>query len=141
MAPKVAGEYEVSVVVNDGKGGETQGSIMIAVVLYESNRPPNISVIVTPKDMSPITVTPTHEIIKIRQWSITEIECIAEDPDGDDISIIWSATAGKINGEGAKVLYIPTTRGDHAVTVTISDSTGRQTKGTVYFHVQCCGSG
>jgi len=79
--------------------------------------------------------------IKVKRWSTADIECKAEDPEGDPVTYKWGATGGKIEGEGPHVVYIATTSGDFGVTVTVTDSKGAQTKMAAFFHVPCCGQG
>ena len=136
-APKDLGEYVISVVVTDGKGGEAKGSISVTVELG-TNQPPSITLIATPKGEPSVTITTTDKPLRLRQGDNVYIECIAEDPDGDQIFLEWSTTGGRIKGEGEKILYIAGLRGEHEVIVTATDSEGRQVTGKVRFKVECC---
>jgi len=140
IAPKIPGKYTISTTVSDGKGKDTQDSIIITVAPI-INRPPTISIVVTPKGESPINIMSASEAITIRTWNILELECIAMDPDDDKLSYEWSVTEGIIDGEGAKVSYIAKSRGEQIITILVTDSTGRMTTGNVRLHIQCCGSG
>jgi hypothetical protein len=126
--------------VNDGKGGEISQSVTI-VVTPAPNHVPVVTLIVTVHGKDPVTVTPATEPISMKKTATAEIECIAEDPDGDAIDFKWAATEGRINGEGPKVTYFASESGDHAITVTAIDSQGGQTKVSAYVHVPCCGAG
>ena len=137
-APENAGDYTITATVTDGKGGEAQDSVTIAVT-PKPNHAPTITLIVTEKDEEPVTFTPETPPITVKRWSTTEIECKAEDPDGDSLTYKWAATDGKIEGEGPIVQYIASTTGDFAVTAIVTDSKGAETKSSVYFHVPCCG--
>jgi chitinase len=137
-APQAAGTYIITAMVTDTKGGEAKDSVTIAVT-PKPNRAPMVTLIVREKNEPPVNITPATGKITVKKWSTTEIECKAEDPDGDPISYKWSATEGKIDGEGPIVHYIASTPGDIAVTVTASDNRGAQTKTSVYFKVPCCG--
>jgi hypothetical protein len=139
-APDIPGTYSVTASVTDDKGAETKSSVSIAVTI-KPNGTPIATLIVTEKNQPPVTIGPSAEPITVKRWSTTEIECKAEDPDGDPLTYKWAATDGKIEGEGSKVLYIATTGGDFAVTVTVIDSRGAQFKTSCYFHVPCCGQG
>jgi hypothetical protein len=139
-APEAAGSYNVSVSVTDGKGGEVKDSVTIAVT-PKPNHAPIVSLIVREKNEPPITFVQGTPPVKVKRWSTTEIECKAEDPDGDAVTYKWGATGGKIEGEGPRVIYIATTAGDFGVTVTVTDSKGAQTKMAAFFHVPCCGQG
>jgi hypothetical protein len=138
-ATKELGEYTISVVVTDGKGGKATGSTKVTVAL-DPNQPPSITIIATPKGEQSLTIIPTHQPLRVRQGDNIYIECIAEDPDGDEIVLEWSTTGGRIKGEGAEVLYIAGLRGEHEVLVVATDSGGRQVSGKVRFKVECCGS-
>jgi hypothetical protein len=140
IAPKIQGEYTIAATVSDGKGKESRDLITITVAPI-INRPPTISIVVTPKGGPPINVISASEPITIRVWNVLEIECIATDQDGDKFSYDWSVTEGVIDGEGANVSYIAKGRGEQIITVIVTDSTGRKTIGNVRLHVQCCGSG
>jgi hypothetical protein len=137
-ATKEQGEYVISVAVTDGKGGEATDSITITVEL-DVNQPPIISIIATPKGEPSLTITPAHEPLRVRQGDNIYIECIAEDPDGDEVLLEWSTSGGRIKGEGEEVLYIAGLRGEQEVVVVARDSEGRETVGKVRFKVECCG--
>jgi len=139
IAPALAGTYKISAIVSDGNGGVSEDSIYVTVSAEESYRPPSITLSITPRGKAPIMPTSADEPATIRVWSVLEIECIAEDPDGDDLDYNWSASGGTLTGEGAKIEYIARDRGDHVITVTVTDSTGRRVSSNIYLHVQCCG--
>jgi hypothetical protein len=137
IAPAAAGAYKISATVSDSRGGISEGSIYISVSV-ESYRPPNMSLNVTQKGKA-LMIGSADAPTTVRVWSVLEIECIADDPDGDDLNYAWSASGGMLSGEGAKVEYIARDRGDHVITVIVSDSTGRQISDKIYLHIQCCG--
>jgi hypothetical protein len=140
-SPEQAGSYDLHVVVSDGKGGEAEQSTTI-IVNEKPNNPPVISLTATGEDGIPIEVNPNDTTpIWVAQWKTLVITCIAQDPDGDRIDLIWSASDGKIEGQGNTVTYIATERGDFVVIVNAIDSNGTMTKGAVYIHVPCCGEG
>jgi hypothetical protein len=139
-SPETAGSYNIRVSVTDGKGGEAKDSVTIAVT-SKPNHAPIASLIVGQKNQPQINVVQQTPPVKVKRWSTTEIECKAEDPEGDVLTYKWGATGGKIEGEGPRVIYIATTAGDFGVTVIVTDSKGAQTKMAVFFHVPCCGQG
>jgi len=58
-----------------------------------------------------------------------QIVCNATDPNGYELSYNWSASGGKITGEGATVTWTaPGSAGFYNVTVTVSDSHGAKAK-------------
>lgn len=139
VAPQATGSYVITAIVADGKGGEARDSVDIAVTV-KPNRAPIVTLLVREKKNSPpTTVTLQTEPLRVKKWSSTELECKAEDPDGDPLTYKWSATEGKIDGEGPIVHYIASTPGDWVVTVTAIDGKGAQAKSSVFFKVPCCG--
>jgi hypothetical protein len=140
-SPQEAGSYDLHVVVTDGKGGEAEESATI-IVNEKPNAPPVVSLTVTKEDGIPIEINPNDTTpIWVALWKTLDITCVAQDPDGDRVDLVWSASDGKIEGEGNKVTYIATERGDFVVIVNAIDSNGSMTKGAVYIHVPCCGEG
>jgi hypothetical protein len=109
-APDNAGSYTVSVVVDDGRGGEVTASLAVDVRL---NRPPVIERL-------------SAESTSVRPGEDIAIECVASDPEGDELSYHWSASSGIILGEGSRVTWIaPNAPGTYVITVEVSD--GRDT--------------
>ena len=142
-APEEEGSYSIATTVSDGNGGEVSDSVLIAVVT-RPNHAPSLSLIVKPEGKPEVTITPDTvmgmEEIRVPRNDTAEIECIAEDPDGDEIRYTWAATEGRVTGEGAKVLYLASKTGKQAVTVTAIDSRGAKAQLSVYFDIPCCGA-
>jgi len=139
-APAVTGDYVVTAIVTDSKGAEARESVTISL-MEKPNRVPIVKLIVKKSNGTEFVINEETGPITVKRWSSTEIECQAEDPDDDTLSYRWSATDGQIDGEGPFVKYIASTTGDFAVTATVLDSRGAETKTSVYFHVPCCGAG
>ena len=115
-APPKYGSYDVTVTVEDGKGGSAQASLAINVV---ANQPPQISSLVA---------NPSG----ILYGGSTTITCIATDPDGDAVRYSWSSSEGTITGVGNKVTWItPNKGGNFSITVLVSDGKGGETRGNV----------
>jgi len=124
--------------VSDGNGGDVSDSIVVKVVT-KPNQLPVVALWVKLKDQEPFEAG--EEPIKTKREAIVEIECLAEDPDGDELRYTWAATQGRIDGEGNKVTYYAlTSKGNQAITVTVIDSKNGQVKRSVYLDVPCCGS-
>lgn len=140
IAPDIIGDYIIEVMASDGKGGETVDSITITVAA-EPNQPPVVTAInVTLPDKPTITIGEPQEQLKISRWKPAKIECIAEDPNDDELSYIWLATGGRIQGEGNKVDWIaPPIADKFLVTVRVMDSNGSEVEDSVEFEVLCCG--
>ncbi len=63
------------------------------------------------------------------EWTVPlgslEVTCNASDPEADELSYSWSASAGEINGEGAMVTWTaPDSAGFYHVAVTVTDGAG-----------------
>ncbi len=76
MAPNVPGTYTITVTVKDGRGAEATMQLTMDVRI---NHPPVIESL-------------TAESSIVRQARSTNIECVAYDPDGDELSYSWTAT-------------------------------------------------
>lgn len=134
VAPDTGGDYTIGVTISDGKGGEAADSVTITVI-SGPNHPPVITGLTI--DGNP----PNEENQHLRTLRTVTIECIAEDPDGDELSYFWPRpTGGKIQGEGAKVGWTaPGVPGDYTVTVIVSDGRGDEAEASMQFDVLCCG--
>lgn len=54
-----------------------------------------------------------------------EVICTASDPDGDDLSYDWSASAGEIDGTGDTITWVaPASEGSYSVAVVVTDGRG-----------------
>jgi hypothetical protein len=55
----------------------------------------------------------------------TEIQCIAQDADGDQLNFAWAATGGDFSGVGPSVTWkAPPNYGTYTITVTVDDGKG-----------------
>ena len=141
-APDAAGLYNITVVVTDGYGGEETRMLTVTVAL---NPPPVIeSLIVTPKG---------HEYLKkddggykVGKAMSCDIECVAFDSNGDELSYEWLASGdkidgGEISGEGSIITWTaPDSAGEVTVTVTVSDAAGSMVSKSIVFRVVRCSS-
>jgi len=115
-APEAYGTYDVSVTVEDGKGGSVQASLTMTV---GANQPPLISSLVA---------DPSH----ILYGGSTTLTCIASDPDGDVVRYSWTASEGSVSGVGEKVTWwAPNKAGEYNITAIVSDGKGGETTGNV----------
>jgi len=115
-APDAKGTYTVTVKVVDTKRGRATKQIQLTV---GDNQPPRIE---------SLSASPSI----ISQGGKTLIECVASDPDGDELTYQWSAEQGSISGQGPKVEWTaPNVCGDYIVTVTVTDSKGAKTSQSV----------
>ena len=138
VAPEISGNYTIKVVVKDDKGGESACSTAILVELPKPVEP----VVEPPKvNQPPIITELTADITRIRIWTTTNIHCVAEDPDGDSLTYIWSAEEGKVQGESDTVGWTaPGVQGQYRITVKVVDAQGARAERSIIMDVFCCGS-
>jgi hypothetical protein len=106
IAPDLVGSYDVTVTVADGHGARARQQVTIAV---RTNRSPTITSLTADADWT----LPSGTI---------QVTCDATDPDSDELSYEWMATAGDISGTGAAVNWTaPQEVGIYNVTVVVRD--------------------
>ncbi|MCD6568506.1 MAG: hypothetical protein J7K94_07235 [Dehalococcoidia bacterium] len=123
-APGVMGTYEVAVTVRDDMDGESSRSISLNV---EINHPPVItSVVITADHKYLMKLEPgSPDDYKTGKGEIYQVECQAEDEDGDVLTYDWEASRGNIQGMGPAATWIaPNDSCDVIITVTVSDGRG-----------------
>ncbi|MFC1905242.1 PKD domain-containing protein [Chloroflexota bacterium] len=144
-APEMPGEYTVTVTVKDDRGGEAANSVSI-VVTDIPNQPPVIArfMVQIQQPKNEVVVNPEVPLIErvtpvVRASRAVDIECIADDADGDELSYTWEVPAGRIIGEGLKIIWMaPTQPKRYIITVTITDSAGNSDTAMLSFDVSCC---
>ena len=56
-----------------------------------------------------------------------QVVCTASDPEGDELSYAWSASAGEVSGDGDRATWMaPASEGSYSVAVAVSDGGGGQ---------------
>lgn len=109
IAPDTPGTYTITAMVADGRGGEAAGQLIINVTVNHS----------------PIIERLTAEHSVVNEGESTYIECVASDPDEDELSYLWAATGGDISDEGSTITWTaPDTCESYVVTVTVIDVRG-----------------
>ena len=109
VAPDIPGTYTITVKVTDGRDGEATSQLTIDVSV---NHPPVIESL-------------TAEPPWVLEAERSAIECIASDPDGDELSYLWKATRGSISGKGPTAIWTaPMSCGSYVIAVTITDNRG-----------------
>lgn len=135
-APDAVGLYNVEVVVTDGSGEEDTRSLTVSVA---QDQPPIIEdLVVTPKGHKYLKeYTGGYKVLKGKSY---EIECIASDPEGGELSYEWSASGGELSGEGAVITWTAPLQGGK-VTVAVAVSDGRDVASkSIVFNVKTCAS-
>lgn len=111
IAPADTGYYSIQVEVSDGKSEPLTEQIQVQVV-DNFNVPPKITGL-------------TAEPRKIDLGGTSEIECLANDDDGDEITINWQSTSGTIEGAGEKISWTaPGEEGNYYIKCLVSDPAG-----------------
>ena len=123
IAPDAPGAYTLAVEVTDGRGGEATRQLTINVAV---NHPPVIESLAT-------------EWPNVGKAGSSTIECVASDPDGDELSYIWSVDRGNISGEGPTVTWVaPNAYGTYTITVTVTDGRGGEASESISIEVCPC---
>jgi hypothetical protein len=86
-----------------------------------------------PPDITRLIATP----LAVEQGRSSTIECIASDPDGDELSYQWEANGGSFSGEGPTVIWwSPLECDTFDITATVSDGRGGEVSSIVYIRVK-----
>jgi len=138
-APEEVGMYDITVVVDDGQGGEDTGSIE----LIASNGPPPIIEHLTVTAKEPQYLKQTTTGYKVGKTKEYYIECIASDTDDElgELVYEWSCDGGEISGEGPIITWTaPDTACDVTVTAKVFDGVGNWVRKRIIFEVVSCSS-
>jgi len=145
VSPGKMGTYPIIVEVTDGKGGAATENISIRVLTnLDGTATPVVEIKLKLGDAVPVIVDKQ----RARIWMTTDILCVVENAgDAGDLTYTWSATDGKMQGEGlkegkaSKIRWTaPGVKSDITINVTVTDSQGREAKGQVNLNVFCCGN-
>ena len=142
VPPGELGEYEITVKVSNGKGGEASFSKHFAVVAPE---PPPVDKTIYLKLTPPAATVSTGSGI-VNGLSTAEIQCDTPGRDPSEFTYTWVANAGRLmadglnEGKASRVGWIaPNQAGQYVVGVLVTDGAGNQATGEVKFEVLCCG--
>lgn len=107
-APSIPGAHTITLTVTNSKGRKATQTLTLNVL---PNRPPIIERL-------------TMEQAGCGDGEYIPIECVASDPDGDELSYKWNATGGEISGQGSAVSWTaPEKRGKYTISVEVTDGT------------------
>jgi hypothetical protein len=80
----------------------------------------------------PVIISLAVESQQLYPSGDTEIQCVAQDADGDHLNFTWSATGGNFSGSGPIVDWqAPPNYGTYTITVAVDDGKGGSTQRTV----------
>lgn len=120
FAPAGEGDYQISVVVNDGELDSLVSTITVTV--FRNDLPVISSIIIDPEE--PVA----NEVVKLQVF--------ASDPDGDKLSYDWVAEKGSISGTGSKIFWTaPDEVGFYEITVTVFDTHGGEVVESISINV------
>jgi hypothetical protein len=101
--------------------------LVIAILLIGASCPT--------ENQLPVIFSLTTNQDRLDPLASCQIECIASDPDGDELSYSWSAAGGLIWYEGPTAIWMaPEALGNYTITVVVSD--GRNGEATEQIAIQ-----
>ncbi len=107
------------------------GVIAVAIVLFLA------SSCTTQSNNEPIIASLELEAQQVVPLGSIHVVCNASDPDGDELSYDWSATAGEIDGAGETATWVaPASQGTYGVAVVVTDGNGGQATDSVTISVR-----
>ncbi len=125
QAPAQDGVYEIILTVEDGKGGTATSKATVSV---SSNKPP-------------VIISVAADPVNVMPGGSTNLNCTANDPDGDILRYTWFASEGSMSGTGNRVSWLaPSKSGDFGVTCVVADGKGAESKQTVTVKVTAVSS-
>lgn len=122
--PPASGSCTVSVAPNDGRGGSTQGSLLLTIGLPNA---PNASPVIDQTFQSADTVAAGETV---------QVLVVAHDPEGTALSFSWSASDGTLgtpstSASQSEVLWTaPASGGPFTLTAVVTDADGAQSSHT-----------
>ncbi|RPJ60853.1 MAG: hypothetical protein EHM12_05825 [Dehalococcoidia bacterium] len=144
-SPAEMGQYNITMIVNDGHGHEVRGVKEVKVIVNaDGSQTPDPAIVLKMSLPSAETATGAK---RVRIWTSSPVECVVDGANQQGLKYSWTASNGRTQGKGldegtaSKVTWIaPGVAGDYTLDVVVSDSQGNQCKGTVNFEVFCCGN-
>ncbi|MDP3830765.1 MAG: PKD domain-containing protein, partial [Ignavibacteriaceae bacterium] len=103
------------------------------IVLFLTLTSASCDKLLDPENQSPSITSVTANPTSVAQNAVTVVTCVATDPDGDNLTITWTADGGTFpsGSTGVSVEWkAPAQSGSYTITATVSD-TKTTTKATV----------
>lgn len=141
LPPDATGDYEISVKVNNGKGGEASFSKRFTVT---DPAPPEVDKTIYLKLSIPSQNTAIAQG-RVRAFFTSEVQCVIEGAQPDELSYTWGVSGGKLmadglqDGKASRVGWLaPGQGGQYKIAVLVKDKAGNQAMGEVDMEVLCC---
>jgi hypothetical protein len=135
-APEEIGGYDITIVVDDGQGGNDTGSLIL--IAANGTMPIIETLIVTAQE--PKYLKEYSWGYKVGKEKNYDIECVASNTSGE-LVYQWLCDGGEISGEGSMITWTaPNTAGYVTVTVIVFDVAGYMDNESIVFEVASCTS-
>ncbi len=129
ISPKDLGEYTIMVVIKDGKGNTAQESARITVV---GDLASELSVV-------SMECADCTNAIEASKWKNYLIRCTVNVLDWTKLTYAWTATIGKIEGQGREANWQTYGQyGNSLIKVVVSDTDGKKAEGFLAINISCC---
>ena len=98
---------------------------MLGVACGQQQPPPPVTPPTPSGNQPPVIQSLLAQNAQLYPSGNTEIQCMAQDADGDQLDFKWACTGGNFSGAGAIVIWqAPPNYGVYTITVTVEDSKG-----------------
>jgi len=135
-APGEIGVCDITVLVDDGQGGNVTGSLIL--IAANGTHPIIENLIVTARE--PKYLKEYSWGYKVAREKEYDIECVASNTSGE-LVYEWLCDGGEITGEGSMITWTaPNTTSDVTVMVVVFDVAGYMDNESVFFEVVSCSS-
>jgi hypothetical protein len=135
-APEEIGVCDITVLVQDGQGGNVTGSLIL--IAANGTHPFIEDLIVTAKE--PKYLKEYSWGYKVGQGKEYDIECVSSNTSGE-LVYEWICDGGEITGEGSMITWTaPNMTSDITVMVVVFDVAGYEDNESVFFEVVSCSS-
>ena len=135
-APEEIGIYDITVVVDDGQGGNDMESL---ILIAATGILPMIENLVVTADHKYLKETTTG--YKVGKGQEYHIACNVSSNVSEELTYEWLCTGGEFSGEGSNITWTaPNTSGDVTVTAVVFDDVGNMDNESIVLTVVSCSS-